>query len=83
VEAGIVPGQHLPPHLLDRLLGHVAEASDSRTGDRLVFQLTPDAADALADRFFALLQELRVPAPTSGADGALVSITVLPWLEPS
>lgn len=47
-------------------------------------ELTPDEADALAERLFALLQQLRArPAPTPGAERALVSITVLPWLEAS
>jgi DNA-binding transcriptional ArsR family regulator len=45
-------------------------------------ELTPEEADALGERLFALVQELRVrPAPTPGADRALVSISVLPWLE--
>ena len=45
-------------------------------------ELTPEEADALAERLVELVQELRVrPAPTSGADRALVSISVLPWLE--
>lgn len=44
--------------------------------------LTPEEADALAERLVALVQELRVrPAPTPGADRALVSISVLPWLD--
>jgi DNA-binding transcriptional ArsR family regulator len=44
-------------------------------------ELTPDEADALAERLFALVQEVRVrPAATTGADRALVSISVLPWL---
>ena len=47
-------------------------------------ELTPEEAGGLTERIFALLQELRVrPAPTPGADRALVSMTVLPWLEPS
>jgi DNA-binding transcriptional ArsR family regulator len=45
-------------------------------------ELTPEEADVLGERLFALVQELRVrPAPTPGADRALVSISVLPWLE--
>jgi DNA-binding transcriptional ArsR family regulator len=44
--------------------------------------LTPEEADALAERLVELVQELRVrPAPTPGAERALVSITVLPWLD--
>jgi DNA-binding transcriptional ArsR family regulator len=45
-------------------------------------ELTPEEADALAERFFGLVHELRArPAPAPGADRALVSITVLPWLD--
>jgi DNA-binding transcriptional ArsR family regulator len=45
-------------------------------------ELTPEEADAFGERLFSLVQELRVrPAPTPGADRALVSISVLPWLE--
>jgi DNA-binding transcriptional ArsR family regulator len=47
-------------------------------------EVTPAEADALAERLVALVQDLRVrPAPSPGADRALVSITVLPWLEES
>ena len=47
-------------------------------------EVTPEEADALAERLVALVQDLRVrPAPSTGADRALVSITVLPWLEES
>jgi DNA-binding transcriptional ArsR family regulator len=45
-------------------------------------ELTPDEADALAERLVELVQELRTrPAPSPGADRALVSISVLPWLD--
>lgn len=45
-------------------------------------ELTPEEADALAERLAELVQELRArPASTPGADRALVSISVLPWLE--
>jgi DNA-binding transcriptional ArsR family regulator len=45
-------------------------------------ELTPDEADALAERLVELVQELRTrPAPSPGADRALVSISVLPWRE--
>ncbi len=45
-------------------------------------ELTPEEADALAERLVELIQELRTRAePTPGADRALVSISVLPWLE--
>jgi hypothetical protein len=45
-------------------------------------QLTPAEADALVERLVELVQELRVrPTSTPGADRALVSISVLPWLE--
>ena len=44
--------------------------------------LTPEEADALAERLVELVQELRVRSePTPGADRALVSISVLPWLD--
>lgn len=44
--------------------------------------LTPEEADALAERLVGLVQELRVrPSPTPGAERALVSITVLPWRD--
>jgi DNA-binding transcriptional ArsR family regulator len=43
-------------------------------------ELTPEEADALAERIFALVQELRVrPASMPGAERALVSLTVLPF----
>lgn len=45
-------------------------------------ELTPQEADALAERLATLVQELRArPEPTRGADRALVSVSVLPWLE--
>jgi hypothetical protein len=45
-------------------------------------ELTPQEADALAERLVELVQQLRIrPAPTPGADRPLVSINVLPWLE--
>jgi len=45
-------------------------------------ELTPEEADTLAKRLVALIQEFRARAePTPGADRALVSISVLPWLE--
>ncbi|HKD34078.1 MAG TPA: helix-turn-helix domain-containing protein [Gaiellaceae bacterium] len=45
-------------------------------------ELTPQEADALAVRLVEIVQELRArPEPTGGADRALVSISVLPWLE--
>jgi DNA-binding transcriptional ArsR family regulator len=45
-------------------------------------ELTPEEADVLAERLAELVQELRArPEPTTGADRALVSISVLPWLE--
>jgi DNA-binding transcriptional ArsR family regulator len=45
-------------------------------------ELTPEEADALAERLAAIVQELRErPEPTAGADRALVSVSVLPWLE--
>ena len=44
-------------------------------------ELTPQEADALAERLIEIVQELRArPEPTRGADRALVSISVLPWL---
>jgi hypothetical protein len=44
-------------------------------------ELTPQEADALAERLVEIVQELRArPEPTRGADRALVSISVLPWL---
>jgi DNA-binding transcriptional ArsR family regulator len=45
-------------------------------------ELTPDEADALAERLASLVQELRGRSDaTPGADRALVSVSVLPWLE--
>jgi DNA-binding transcriptional ArsR family regulator len=45
-------------------------------------ELTPHEADALAQRLAELVQELRIRrAPTHGAERALVSVSVLPWLE--
>jgi len=45
-------------------------------------ELTPEEADALAERLAGLVQELRArPEPTAGADRALVSLSILPWLE--
>jgi DNA-binding transcriptional ArsR family regulator len=45
-------------------------------------ELTPEEADALAERLASLVQELRVrPSAPPGAERALVSITVLPWLD--
>jgi hypothetical protein len=45
-------------------------------------ELTPDEADALAERLTTIVQELRTRSePTPGADRALVSLSVLPWLD--
>lgn len=45
-------------------------------------ELTPEEADALAERLAELVHELRARSePTPGADRALVSLSVLPWLE--
>jgi DNA-binding transcriptional ArsR family regulator len=45
-------------------------------------ELTPQEADALAERLVEIVQELRERAtPTKGADRALVSLSVLPWLD--
>jgi hypothetical protein len=45
-------------------------------------ELTPEEADALAARLAELVQELRArPSPTPGSDRALVSVSVLPWLD--
>jgi DNA-binding transcriptional ArsR family regulator len=45
-------------------------------------ELTPEEADALAERLAEIVQELRARSePTAGADRALVSLSVLPWLE--
>jgi DNA-binding transcriptional ArsR family regulator len=45
-------------------------------------EITPDEADAFAERLYALVQEVREQsAPSEGADRALVSISVLPWLD--
>jgi DNA-binding transcriptional ArsR family regulator len=45
-------------------------------------ELTPREADALAERLVEIVQELRERAtPTERADRALVSLSVLPWLD--
>jgi DNA-binding transcriptional ArsR family regulator len=45
-------------------------------------ELTAEEADALAERLVAIVQELRARSePTPGADRALVSVSVLPWLD--
>src|SRR5215472_967523 len=45
-------------------------------------ELTPDEADALAERLATLVQELRGRSDAEpDADRALVSVSVLPWLE--
>jgi DNA-binding transcriptional ArsR family regulator len=45
-------------------------------------ELTAEEADALAERLFVLVLEVRERAePTAGADRALVSISVLPWVD--
>ncbi|HEY1367755.1 MAG TPA: helix-turn-helix domain-containing protein [Gaiellaceae bacterium] len=45
-------------------------------------ELTPKEADEVAERMAAIVQEVRErPEPTPGADRALVSISVLPWLD--
>jgi hypothetical protein len=45
-------------------------------------ELTPQEADELAEQLVGIVQELRTrPAPTPGADRALVSLNVLPWFD--
>jgi DNA-binding transcriptional ArsR family regulator len=45
-------------------------------------ELTPEEADVLAQRLVELVQELRTrPQPPTETDRALVSISVLPWLD--
>ena len=44
--------------------------------------LTPQEAAELGERFLALVREVRLrPAETEGADPALISVSILPWLE--
>jgi hypothetical protein len=50
--------------------------------DGWFLELTPEEADALAEELTTIVQQLRTrPQPTPGADRALVSLSVLPWLE--
>jgi hypothetical protein len=56
-------------------------SSRSKRGNWFV-DLTPEEADALAERLVSLVQEFRArPSSTPDADRALVSITVLPWRD--
>ena len=67
-------------HLVTRDVGAAWRAS-AFVGNWFL-ELTPEEADALAERLAELVQELRArPQPTPGADRALVSISVLPWLD--
>jgi DNA-binding transcriptional ArsR family regulator len=67
-------------HLVTRDLG-AAWRAGAFVGNWLL-ELTPEEADALAERLTGIVQELRTrPHPTPGADRALVSLSVLPWLE--
>jgi len=67
-------------HLVTRDLG-AAWRAGAFVGNWFL-ELTPEEADALAERLVELVQELRTrPHPTRGADRALVSVSVLPWLE--
>lgn len=67
-------------HLVTRDLG-AAWRAGAFVGNWLL-ELTPEEADALAERLTGIVQELRTrPHPAPGADRALVSLSVLPWLE--
>lgn len=67
-------------HLVTRDLG-AAWRAGAFVGNWFL-ELTPEEADALAERLTGIVQELRArPHPTPGADRALVSLSVLPWLE--
>jgi DNA-binding transcriptional ArsR family regulator len=67
-------------HLVTRDLG-AAWRAGAFVGNWFL-ELTPEEADALAERLAEVVQELRAcPHPTPGADRALVSLSVLPWLE--
>jgi DNA-binding transcriptional ArsR family regulator len=67
-------------HLVTRDLG-AAWRAGAFVGNWFL-ELTPEEADALAERLAEVVQELRArPHPTPGADRALVSVSVLPWLE--
>jgi DNA-binding transcriptional ArsR family regulator len=66
-------------HLVTRDLG-AAWRAGAFVGNWFL-ELTPEEADALAERLVEIVQELRArPQPTPGADRALVSVSVLPWL---
>ena len=67
-------------HLVTRDVGAAWRAS-AFVGNWFL-ELTPEEADALAQRLVALVHELRAERdPTSGATRALASLSVLPWLE--
>ena len=67
-------------HLVTRDLG-AAWRAGAFVGNWLL-ELTPQEADALAERLTEIVQELRArPHPARGADRALVLVSVLPWLE--
>jgi DNA-binding transcriptional ArsR family regulator len=67
-------------HLVTRDLG-AAWRAGAFVGNWFL-ELTPEEADALAERLTGIVQELRArPHPYSGAGRALVSVSVLPWLE--
>jgi DNA-binding transcriptional ArsR family regulator len=67
-------------HLVTRDLG-AAWRAGAFVGNWFL-ELTPQEADALAERLTEIVQELRARShPTRGADRALVSVSVLPWLE--
>jgi hypothetical protein len=72
--------EHARRHLVTRDLGAGWRAG-AFVGNWFL-ELTPEEADALAERLVAIVQELRTRSePTRGADRALVSLSVLPWLE--
>jgi len=67
-------------HLVTRDLG-AAWRAGAFVGNWFL-ELTPEEAAALAERLTGIVQELLTrPHPPPGADRALVSLSVLPWLE--
>jgi hypothetical protein len=62
-------------------LGVSDEWHEASSAGSWIVALTPTEAEELAERLFALIDEYRGARLEEGRESALVSMSILPWLE--
>jgi hypothetical protein len=58
-----------------------AEWRGAAVAGNWLVELTPAEAHELGERLLELVREARLREATNGVDRALVSVSILPWLE--